>query len=534
MSRFLSNLVLKRIVTLILVVSLTFLPIYLNTLGQKTETEYRLTLNSLHSSLSYSTYLGGNVDDRGCDITVATDGSYFIVGYTASNNFPTLNAYDSINTEPYEIFITKFDINNSLQWSTFFGGNRSDFGYNIAVTSDGSCYVTGNTESLDFPTKNAFNDTFGGGFNDAFIAKFSTTGSLLWSSFLGGKDRDQANGIVVVDDGSCYVTGDTLSSDFPTFNAYNNTFGGNSDIFVTKFSSDGTLLWSTFLGGDYDDNGNSIAVASDGSCYITGSTTSGNFPTLNAFNSTFNENLYGESDVFVTKFSSTGNLLWSTFLGGHFSEWGNGISVGSDGSCFLTGTTYSNNFPIMNAYDNSFNYFDSSTGAFSEAFITKFSIDGSLLWSTFLGGSNSDFGRSISISTDGSCYLTGETKSSDFPALNAYDKTYANGGKDAFVSKFSSNGVLLWCTYLGGDSVDLGCGITASDGCCYITGATTSSNYPTKNAYDSTFNGGFVSGDAFVTKIVDSTKGENSAYYGFLSFLVIIPILIVVLRKRKK
>ena len=171
----------------------------------------------------------------------------------------------------------------SLNFSTYLGGGGNDCGSSIDVASDGCCYMTGDT-TRDFPTLNAYNETNGGAI-DAFVAKISDSGSLLWSTFLGGSGWDSGSCIAVASDGSCYVSGWTSSSNFPTKNAYNSTYGGMKDAFVAKFNSSGSLLWSTFLGGSNSDYGYGIDVDSDGSCYVTGSTTSSNFPTLYAYDS---------------------------------------------------------------------------------------------------------------------------------------------------------------------------------------------------------------------------------------------------------
>ncbi|HUU78114.1 MAG TPA: SBBP repeat-containing protein [candidate division Zixibacteria bacterium] len=468
--------------------------------GRRESIDSLETTAVISPSLSFSTFFGGigynygyyGADD-GKSIAVASDGSCYVIGTTWSDDFPTLNAYDNTFEGSNDAFVAKFSTYGSLLWSTFFGGSNMEWGLDIGVASDGSCYVTGNTWSSDFPTLNAYDNTFNGGDYDfdAFLAKFSTNGSLLWSTYLGGNGYDFGYAVAIASDDSCYVTGCTASSNFPTLNAYDNTFnGGMFDVFIAKFSMSGSLLWSTFLGGSgYTEYGKSIAVASDDSCYVTGLTDSSDFPMLNAYDST----LGGDGDAFVTKFSTSGSLLWSTYLGGNdWDECGYGIAVASDGSCYVTGDTWSSNFPTLNAYD-------SILGGEADAFLAKFSTSGSLLWSTFLGGSDWDEGSDIAIDSNGNCYVTGCTDSSDFPIQNAYDSTY-NNGNDVFVTKLSTAGSLLWSTYFGGSDYDKGTGIAVtSDESCYIIGSTNSSDFPTQNAYDNTYNGG--PWDAFVTKL---------------------------------
>jgi len=300
-----------------------------------------------------------------------------------------------------------------LNFSTYLGGNDgSERGYGIALSEDGSYYVTGQTGSNDFPTNNAYDSTYNGWYFDAFVAKFATNGTLLWSSYLGGNANDAGFGIAVTEDGSCYVTGFTASNDFPILHAYDSTPNGDWDVFVTKFNANGSLLWSTYFGGAWWDEALGIAIASDGSCYVTGYTVSPDFPTQQAYNNTNS----GWGDAFVAKFTSTGSLLWSTFLGGNNIDRGYAIETSTDGSCYVTGYTGSTNFPTKNTYTDSLN-------SGFDAFVTKFSPKGVLLWSTYYGGSQTDKGYGIAVTNKGNCFIIGTTHSPDFPTKNAFDNT---------------------------------------------------------------------------------------------------------------
>ncbi|NHK30761.1 MAG: hypothetical protein FK730_05380 [Asgard group archaeon] len=476
-----------------------------------------------YPKLNFSTFLGGDSGGEiGSGIAVANDGNYYVTGQTKSNDFPTQNAYNSTYSGNNDAFVVKFDRSNSLLWSTYFGGSDTDYSDDIAIAGDDSCYITGFTRSSDFPTQNAFNSTHSGD-KDAFLAKFSSNGSLLWSSYLGGNDSDWSHSIAVANDGSCYVTGVTFSDNFPTKNAYDSTFnGGNLDVFVTKFAADGTLLWSSYLGGNSNEVGNSIAVTTDGGCYVTGWTWSSNFPTLYAYDTTSN----GDFDVFVTKFNASGSLLWSTFLGGAWWDEALGITAASDDSCYLTGLTASIDFPTHHA-------FNSTYGDWGDVFLTKFASNGSLLWSTFLGGNNSDYGYDVAVTSDGSCYVTGETGSNNFPIQNAYSNSLA-GFLDTFITKFSSDGSLLWSTFLGGSQTDEAFGIAVTtDGSCYIIGSTFSPDFPTLNAFDNILGATsdvFIA--KFDDSPLSTTSYR--AFYGFFAFVVFIPIIILIYYKKRK
>ncbi len=316
---------------------------------------------SSDGSLLWSTYFGGNDDEDDTSLAVADDGSCYVTGSTRSINFPIKNAYDSTYNGGVDVFVSKFSSNGLLLWSTYLGGYWGDIPEGVAVTEDDCCYVTGRTNSYDFPTQHAFDSTHNGDL-DGYITKFDSQGQLLWSTFLGGMSWDDAIGIAAASDGSCYVTGYTCSIDFPSLNAYNNTLDIWGDAFVVKFDATGSLLWSTFLGGNGCDRGYAIATTNNGNCYVTGETFSTNFPMKNAYDNSTN----GGFDAFVTIFSSDGLLLWSTYLGGSSSEKGYSIAVTKDGSCFVTGRTYSDDFPTQNAFDNAYEM--------SEGFVTAFIV----------------------------------------------------------------------------------------------------------------------------------------------------------------
>jgi hypothetical protein len=447
--------------------------------------------------LVYSTYLGGGSIDRGYSIAVDGSGSAYVTGITSSSNFPTVNPYDGSLNGDNDAFLAKLSApGNSLVYSTYLGGGGGEYSFDIAVDGSGSAYVTGWTTSSDFPTVNPYNGNHNG-LIDVFVVKISTSGSfLVYSTFLGGSAHNKGYGIAVDGSGSAYVTGWTISSDFPTVNAYDDSFNGGDDIFVTKLSATGnSLVYSTYLGGSYSDwyseIGWDIAVDGSGSAYVTGRTSSSDFPTVNAYDGSYN----GEEEAFLAKFSASGSsIVYSTYLGGYSRDYGYSIAVDGSGSAYVTGRTSSSDFPTVNAYDGSYN-------GEEEAFLAKFSASGSsIVYSTYLGGYSRDYGYSIAVDGSGSAYVTGRTSSSDFPTVNAYDGSY-NGG-DAFVTKFSVSGSsLIYSTYLGGNDSENGdCIAVDSGGNAYITGTTFSTDFPTQNPYQTDQ----PEDDAFVAKFGSS------------------------------
>ena len=456
--------------------------------------DYALIIDPL--TLSYSTYLGGSGRDSGSSIAVDSSGAAYVTGLTASTDFPTNNSYQgTYGGGDYDAFVAKLSPDGAnLVYSTYLGGSGRDNVYSIAADSSGSAYVTGYTNSTDFPTVNAYQGTYGGGDYDAFVAKLSPDGAnLVYSTYLGGSGRDSGSSIAIVTSGIAYITGDTNSTDFPTTNAYKGTYGGGSfDAFATKFSPTGSSIsYSTYLGGSKSELGNAIAVDSSGNAYIIGTTESTDFPTNNAYQGTYG----GEGDAFITKLSPTGNTLsYSTYLGGSYHDWGSSIAVDSSGSAYITGDTNSTDFPTTNAYQGTY-------GEDWDAFVTKLSPTGNTLsYSTYLGGNAHDRGMIIAVDTSGAAYVTGLTASTNFPTTNAYQGTYGGGDYDAFVTKLSPTGnTLSYSTYLGGSGWDDGYSIAVdTSGAAYVTGLTASTDFPTNNAYQGTYGGGDY--DAFVTK----------------------------------
>jgi hypothetical protein len=444
--------------------------------------------------LTYSTFLGGNSADEGRGIAVDASGNAYVTGSTSSVDFPTLNGLQPTLGGVQDAFVTKLNAQGTMVvYSTYLGGGASEAGYSIAVDSSGNAYVTGTTSSSDFPTTlNAFDPTLSGT-QDAFVTKLTTTGTLAYSTYLGGVGLDEGRAIAVDASGNAYVAGRTASTNFPTLNAFQLTFGGTEDAFVTKLDAAGTtLIYSTYLGGSRVDQAFGIAVDASGNAYVTGTTSSSDFPAMfNAFDST----LSGTQDAFVTKLATTGALVYSTYLGGVGLDEGRAIAVDASGNAYVAGRTASTDFPTTP------NAFQPTLGGTEDAFVTKLDALGTaLLYSTFLGGSGSDLANGIVVDTAGNASVTGTTSSSSFPTLNGLSSTLS-GASDAFVSCLNAQGnQLSFSTFFGGSGGETGYGIAVDAfGDLYITGVTSSSDCPTTpNTFDTTVPG---ASDAFVARI---------------------------------
>ncbi|MEN8154548.1 MAG: SBBP repeat-containing protein [Acidobacteriota bacterium] len=458
--------------------------------------------------LAYSTYLGGNDYDSSSGIDVDSNGYVYVTGYTESSDFPLRNQYDPTNSSD-DVFITKFDTtqsgSSSLLYSTYLGGSSIDRGAGISVDNSGIVYVTGQTSSTDFPILNQYQGSSSG--DDAFLTKLDTTqagtGSLRYSTYLGGSSTDYGNGIVADINGFAYVTGQTMSTDFPVKNQYQTNQTG-WDAFVTvvdTFSSgSSSLQYSTYLGGNGSDYGFSVALDSNEFLLVGGSTTSSDFPTQDAYDSTFN----GNRDAFLvmlnTRMSGAASFLASTYLGGSAFEQTHAVAVDGSNYVYISGQTQSPDFPTLNGYQSA------SGGGNQDAFLSKFNFYMSsiqLLYSTYLGGNGSETGIGLSVDTTGKAYLTGYTASANFPVHNAYQSTPPGGTHDGFVTKIdtaqSGASGLIWSTYLGGSLRDQGTRVNVgNDGYAYVTGFTESNDFPTENQYQSDQSGR----DAFVTKLI--------------------------------
>ncbi|MCH8267392.1 MAG: SBBP repeat-containing protein, partial [Acidobacteria bacterium] len=395
-------------------------------------------LNAAGDAIVYSTYLGGSGLDLGEGIAVDSSGNAYVTGNTFSTNFPTASPTPtgSANSGGSDAFVTKLNATgDALVYSTYLGGSNDDFGFGIAVDSNGNAYVTGNTNSNDFIPlaifRNDFQTSFAGGASDAFVTKFNPGGSTIdYSTYLGGSGDDAGESIALDASGNAYVTGETSSVDFPSAGSFQSVLGGLRDVFVTKLNAAGTaLVYSTYLGGDDRDVGFGIAVDSSGNAYVTGDTRSTNFPTANALQ----PGLGGETDPFVTKFNAAGSaLVYSTYLGGSDLDSGLAIAVDSSGNAYVAGGTNSTDFPTANPF------LVAKVGSF-DAFVAKLNAAGSALrYSTFLGGTGEDIGRGIAVDATGNAYVTGNTLSTNFPTVGPFQTNCVggvDGCADAFVAK---------------------------------------------------------------------------------------------------
>lgn len=511
-------------------------------------TEYRIALGPYDPALPllidpivYSTFLGGNDWDRGHDVLLAPSGELYITGYTESTNFPTTpGAYQTSDPDGSyfaDAFVTKLSPQGNgasdLLYSTYIGGNNADYGYNLTIDDAGNLYLAGATYSTNFPTTSGAYQTTDPDNSDllseGFILKLRPQGGgasdLLYSTYIGGDNFDVCRALAIDAAGDIYAAGRTESTNFPTTSgAYQtaNLPGPNGFILRLRPQGNGNadLLYSTYLGGAGSDDGRDIALDPNGNIYVVGFTESTDFPTTS--NSYQPTPPFGRNG-FLIKLRPQGNgssdLLYSTYLGGAGEDNANTLALDAAGNVYVSGGTTSNDFPTTA------NSYQPNALAGGEAFLVKLDPQGNgaadLLYSTYLGGSGSDYGYGLAVDADGRAYIVGVTGSTNFPTSSCGSPLADQGGDDLFVAIVSpsGNGVqdLLYATYLGGASTEqqgaFGQGIAIDlAGRVYVTGRTLSTDFPTTaGAYQPTYPTELMGGNAFLTLLDASACLPNTA-----------------------
>jgi len=402
-------------------------------------------LNPAGSALVYSTYLGGSGNDYGYGLAVDSAGDVYVTGQTLSPTFPTTpGAFQTICQRPCSAhgnaFVTKLNATGSaLVYSTYLGGSGTDWGGSIALDKAGNAYVTGGTASADFPTTPSALQIVCGdvgcALGDAFVTKLNAAGSaLVYSTYLGGSGIDYGRGIAVDKAGNAYVTGGTVSSNFPVTTGAFQTVCGDpectlGDAFVAKLDPAGSaLIYSTLLGGNGYDLGTAVVADGPGNAYVVGWTGSSDFPTENPIQPYY----AGGGDAFVAKLNASGTALtYSTYLGGSGEDNGNSIAIDSTGDVYVAGGTSSTDFPTTNPMQ-------AANNGYSNAFVAKLNPSGtSLTSSTYLGGSTYDTGTGIAVDGAGNAYVVGASDSSNFPTRKPLQSAN-RGGYDAFLTKMNA------------------------------------------------------------------------------------------------
>ena len=450
--------------------------------------------NAQKSALLWGTYFGGDTTtgEIGTE-AIATDfsGNVYIIANTYSDTgLATSGAYQTIgNTVNGDAILAKFNPSGNLLWSTYFGGNGTNGGYGVATDTSGNVYIAGETNSTSgIATSGAYQSSLTGS-NNIFLAKFSSFGSLQWATYYGGNKHDDIGGIATDTSGNIYIAGETNStSGIATSGAYQ-TIGNslNGDAFLAKFNPSGSLIWGTYFGGNKGGGSENVATDAANNVYMIGQTysTSG-IATKGAYQTMCDST---GIHAYLTKFSSSGSLLWATYFGGNGTDLGAGVALDTSGNVYITGcTTSTSGIATIGTYQTSF----AGGNIYGDGFLAKFDTNGKLFWATYFGGSNDEGGNDLTVDLAGNIYVTGFTSSLSGIATNgAYQTSFAGGDYNALLAKFNNSGNVLWSTYYGGLGDDDGCNITRDHlGNVYIFGFTNSpSNIATSGAYQSSYGG---------------------------------------------
>jgi len=453
--------------------------------------------------LSFSTYMGGSMRDEAFEVAKDQLGNIYMAGYTNSADLDTSSAYQTVLGGFSSAFVAKYSPgpNPQLLYLTYVGNDVAE-ARGLTVDAEGNAYVTGSTSSTTFPTVNPVQASYAG-LIDGYIFKLNPTGdTLLYSTYFGGNSVDRGRAIDIDTSGNIYVTGVTISNNFPTIAAFQPTPGGQQDAYVFKLNSSGqNYIYSTYIGGNGGDYAAAIKVDSNGNAYITGNTSSNNYPTLQAAQSINN----GMEDAIISVFDNNGNLTYSSYIGGSQNDFGMDIDIGNLNNIFISGSTESLIFPFIPTGSNQLN-------GIRDGFISRVKPgDNSNTKSLLIGGSGSDSAISISTGFDNEIHIAGVTTSNDLPLINPI-QYYNNGLTDIFISTIDINSNNNFFTsYIGGTGYD-----TLTDMKFYnnheliFSGYTKSANYPTINATQTTYSG---ESDSILSSISLDNDNDNIADY---------------------
>jgi hypothetical protein len=456
--------------------------------------------------LAYLTNLGGTGWEQSAGIAVDSVGNAYVTGYTRSGDFPSANPIQPSRHGKIDAFVTKINPEGTdVVYSTYLGGATGSSSWQaesrslgIGVDATGNAYIAGFTYCSDFPVLNALQLSLHG-VEDAFVAKINSSGSLAYSTYLGGNSTDEAWAIAVDMAGDAYVTGTTHSPDYPTSNAVQPTLAGYQDAFVTKISPDGkSLMYSTFLGGDTEVYGPGtwgygIATDSGGNAYVTGYTETAGFPTFNAIQPTLN----GARNAFVSKINASGSaFIYSTYLGGTGDDRGTAIAADAMGNAYVTGLATSSDFPTINPLQT-------TRHGDLDAFVTKINPSGNaFVYSTYLGGTGREWSAGIATDVPGHAFVMGTTDSRDFPLIHAFQSN--SGIYKTFLTEIGDDGnALIYSTFLSRFWENVGAGIAVdSAGSAYLTGHMANRSDATPLAFQPHLRSSI---DTFVSKIAPQT-----------------------------
>jgi preprotein translocase subunit YajC len=451
---------------------------------------------------------GGTDYDGGSSVATDAAGNVYVTGYfyNPSITFDSTVLTNANGGSP-DIFITKYDSNGTVIWAKSAGGTNYDVAYSISTDTGGNVYVTGyfSSPSITFGSTVLTN---GGLFGDIFITKYDSNGTVLWAKGAGGTSSDYASGVSTDAEGNVYVTGYFWSSSI-TFGSTVLTNAGLTDIIMTKYDSNGTVLWAKSAGGTEEDRATSVSTDAVGNVYVTGFFES---PSI-TFGSTVLTNT-GAWDIFITKYDSNGNVLWAEGAGGTDIDRGYGVSVDAVGNVYLTGF-FSSSSITFDSTD-----LTNASGGNADIFITKYHSNGTVLWGKGAGGTDDDDAWSVSTDAGDNVYVTGDFSSSSITFGSTVLTNLNEGSHDIFITKYDSNGNVVWAKSAGGTSGDYAYSVsTDATGNVYVTGEFGS---PFITFDSTTLTGAGVVYDIFIAKI-SATVATGFEENNFIDEITVFP-----------
>ncbi|MGB1039594.1 MAG: SBBP repeat-containing protein [Flavobacteriales bacterium] len=467
------------------------------------------------------TYYGGSMYDRGNDLYNDSYGNLYVVGVTRSSaGISTPGSFKSVIGNNQEGFITKFSPSGARIWATYLGGSEYDYLQSVTVDKNNFVYVTGYTRSdTGFATVGSHKDTItpattSGFATDAFLVKFSALGLRVWGTYYGGTAGDYGYEVVTDTSSNVYIVGRTSStSGIATTGAHQTTlivssFGSGSDAFLAKFSSSGNLIWGTYYGGEASEQGYGLGVDKNNNVFIGGSTSSTiNIATLGSHQSALGLNTMGNptTDAFLAKFNTSGTRIWGTYIGGEGYDIGNSLAIDTNDNIYVSGRTSGS---VGVGTISSSGSFQTASGGGQDAFLAKFNQSGTRLWSTYYGGSSSDYSYAVAVNkTSNNAMMSGDTYSSNLPVSPCALQTSIIGLENGFIGQFNPDGTIYCSSYFGSQHEEdnkittFGCYI-------YITGYSPGGVPVTPGAHQTTLGGSI---DGYIAQLYVNTCGISSA-----------------------
>jgi hypothetical protein len=376
----------------------------------------------------WATYYGGSDNDEGNRVTTDIAGNVYLTGTTLSSSGIASGGYQNNPGGGTDAFLVKFDAAGNRLWATYFGGNGNEYGYDVRTDAQNNVFISGRTSSSSGIASGGFQNSYGGGSNDAFLAKFNSAGTLLWATYYGGSDDDLGSSVTIDAFGDAFLCGYSNSTSAIASGGFQNLPGGGYDGFLVKFSPSGNRIWATYYGWNGDDKAIGNAIDGSGNIYLCGFTNSYNGIASGGFQNTYGGGIY---DGFLVKFSSFGVRLWATYYGGTAEDRSMEVETDTWNHVYLVGDTYSNNNIASNGFQNNL------IGSENQ-FLVAFDSLGNRLCATFYGHQIEGYGNSLAVDGSNNLYLSGTSNSATGIASGGFQNTYGGGSNDAFLVKFSS------------------------------------------------------------------------------------------------